>query len=383
MKRILQNILLSALAVLPLPSAFGEVFISVNFAPPPLPIYVQPVCPGDGYIWLPGYWAWDPDAGYYWVPGYWMTAPEIGFFWTPPWWGWQDGVFVFNEGYWGPQVGFYGGIDYGFGYFGTGFAGGRWDGGHFFYNAAVLNVGGNIHNTYRDTTIINNTTIVNNHVSYNGGEGGITARPSAAEETYAHEQHFAPSAAQTAHLQAARSNPQMRASVNQGRPAIAATSRPGSFSGRGVVAASAAGGEYHSPAGAPGGTARSSEPGSETRPAQTYTDRGATPTPTPAHAADLQPHQPEQLQSTGNAKLDQKYQKQQQKMIDQQNKEHQQLMNQQQKEDQQLQKRNASQAEKQQVEQKHQQQTQQMEQRHTQQTQDFHDQVSQPRPPRH
>ena len=68
-------------------ASFGQVRISVSFGPPALPIYEQPLCPGDGYIWTPGYWAWsDDDGDYYWVPGTWVLAPEIGFLWTPPYW---------------------------------------------------------------------------------------------------------------------------------------------------------------------------------------------------------------------------------------------------------------------------------------------------------
>ena len=39
--------------------------ISVNFGPPPLPVYEQPICPAEGYLWTPGYWAYDPLYGYY------------------------------------------------------------------------------------------------------------------------------------------------------------------------------------------------------------------------------------------------------------------------------------------------------------------------------
>lgn len=42
--------------------------ISARIAPPPLPVYEQPECPTDGYLWTPGYWAYDDDNGYYWVP---------------------------------------------------------------------------------------------------------------------------------------------------------------------------------------------------------------------------------------------------------------------------------------------------------------------------
>src|SRR5580692_6540582 len=104
--------------------ASAQIGVSVSIAPPELPVYEQPICPGDGYLWTPGYWAWDGD--YYWVPGTWALAPEPGFLWTPGYWGWGGSGFFFNEGYWGPEVGFYGGINYGFGYFGHGYEGGRW-----------------------------------------------------------------------------------------------------------------------------------------------------------------------------------------------------------------------------------------------------------------
>jgi hypothetical protein len=97
-------------------------------------VYVQPPAPAEGYIWVPGYWAWDPDfADYYWVPGTWVLAPRVGYLWTPGYWAWNGAGFVFYEGYWGPVVGFYGGINYGFGYFGTGYVGGRWDHDRFYY----------------------------------------------------------------------------------------------------------------------------------------------------------------------------------------------------------------------------------------------------------
>ena len=148
--------------------------IYVNFAPPDLPVYDQPECPGPDYIWTPGYWAWTEDTGYYWVPGTWVMVPEPGYYWTPGYWAWGGNGFFFTPGYWGPVIGFYGGIDYGYGYFGHGYEGGRWDNGRFYYNRTVNNVNVNvIHNTY-NTTVVNNTVT---RVSYNGGEGGLSARP--------------------------------------------------------------------------------------------------------------------------------------------------------------------------------------------------------------
>src|SRR5580704_5296103 len=238
----LTTLLLALIMLSAPPTSSAQVRITVGFGPPALPVYEQPVCPGDGYLWTPGYWYWDDDASdYFWVPGTWVLAPEVGFLWTPGWWGWGGAAFVFHEGYWGPTIGFYGGINYGFGYFGTGFAGGRWDNGHFFYNRAVMNVNvTNIHNVYNTT--INTTTI--NRVSYNGGNGGIDARPTPQEEAAEHERHIAPVAAQSEHLQSARGNPQLRASANHGKPPIAATEKPGEFSGHGVVEAKEAGAPY-------------------------------------------------------------------------------------------------------------------------------------------
>jgi hypothetical protein len=48
-----------------------------------------------------------------------FSPPQVGYLWTPGWWGWGNGGYFFHEGFWGPTVGFYGGINYGFGYVGT------------------------------------------------------------------------------------------------------------------------------------------------------------------------------------------------------------------------------------------------------------------------
>jgi hypothetical protein len=173
-------------------------------------------------------------------------APEVGFLWTPAYWGWGGNGYVFHDGYWGPHVGFYGGISYGYGYFGEGYEGGRWDNGHFFYNQSVNNVNATVsHNVY-NTTVINSTTV--NRVSFNGGTGGISARPTSQDEAVAREKHIPAVAVQTQHAQAARTNPEQRASVNHGKPAVAATPKPGAFSDRAVVPAKAAGAPYNPPA---------------------------------------------------------------------------------------------------------------------------------------
>src|SRR5260221_3857204 len=106
-----------ALALFLAPSSFAGIGLSITIGPPALPVYQQPVCPGEGYIWTPGYWAWG-DEDYYWVPGTWTLAPEPGLLWTPGYWGWGGGVYVFHAGYSGPTIPFYGGSNYGICYSG-------------------------------------------------------------------------------------------------------------------------------------------------------------------------------------------------------------------------------------------------------------------------
>jgi hypothetical protein len=310
--RTIRSLLLALVTLFLSTASFARVGVSVRVAPPELPVYEQPLCPGDGYIWTPGYWGWGDD--YYWVPGTWVMPPEVGYLWTPGYWGWGDDGYFFNDGYWGMSVGFYGGIDYGFGYFGRGYEGGRWDNGHFFYNKSYSNVDAHdIHNVYNSRV----NEGAESHVSYNGGNGGINAHATAQEETAAHETHMGPVAAQTQHAWAARNNPQQRFSANHGTPGVAATSRAN-------VA---------------------------------------------VHPKDLPPVERVSDSNTGNAKADQKYQKQQDKLVAKQNQERQKLQQKQDNEHQQMAKHQANEAKTQQMEQRHQGQTQQMQQRQGQQMQ--------------
>src|SRR5271154_2667441 len=130
--QLLRTLRLSVLALLVCVTAASlhaqfSVSINVGFAPPVLPVYVQPVCPQPNLMWTPGYWAYSNDDGdYFWVPGAWVPAPYEGALWTPPYWGWSGGNYGFYDGYWGQTVGYYGGVNYGFGFGGIGFAGGEW-----------------------------------------------------------------------------------------------------------------------------------------------------------------------------------------------------------------------------------------------------------------
>jgi hypothetical protein len=200
----------------------STVTVKSQEAPPALPTYVQPPCPGDGYLWNPGYWAWG-TGGYYWVAGVWVMPPGAGMLWTPGYWGFYGGYYGWHGGYWGESVGYYGGVNYGFGYGGSGFYGGRWEGGHFRYNTAVWHVNGSIHNTYSEAHHFNG----GGHSSFNG-PGGVKTRPAGGEEATVHAtNHTAATKEQQGHEKMMGSEKGQLAHTNQGRPATHSMSAPG------------------------------------------------------------------------------------------------------------------------------------------------------------
>jgi WXXGXW repeat (2 copies) len=275
---LIAGLLLVATAA-PLAQAGVAIGVSVAIAPPALPVYVQPPLPAPGYIWTPGFWAYGA-YGYYWVPGTWVMAPAPGLLWTPGYWGWVSGAYAWHAGYWGPHVGFYGGVNYGFGYTGVGFVGGEWRGGDFYYNRAVANVSAtNVTNVY-NRTVVNNVTV--NRVSYNGGTGGLSAKPNGAETAAANERHVEATGAQLEHQHIAESSPSMRASVNRGVPSIAATPRAGVYSGHGVVASVAA---HSIPTHAYNAPAHNALPSSAYHPAPGYRPQGSYGAPPAYHGS--------------------------------------------------------------------------------------------------
>ena len=199
--------------------------VTAETAPPPLPDYEQPECPGDGYMWQPGYWAYSVAAhDYYWVPGVWIAPPAPEVLWTPPYWAYENTMFVFHPGYWGPTVGFYGGINYGCGYTGTGFIGGGWRSGVFRYNTAIVRVNPRrVHNVYVDRTVVVRQPMFN-HISFNG-RGGISAKPTTVEIEAMHQQHMRPTIEQIHNIQSARYDRTQFVSANNGRPTAIARER--------------------------------------------------------------------------------------------------------------------------------------------------------------
>jgi hypothetical protein len=192
--------------------------------PPQLPDYEQPPCPGDGYIWTPGYWGYAP-TGYYWVPGAWVSAPYEGALWTPGYWGYRAGRYAYYPGHWGTHIGFYGGVNYGFGYIGTGYEGGYWNSGHFTYNRVYTNVNVNVvHNVYNYRVV--NRTVNVTRVSYNGGSGGVHVRPAPPELAARREPVASRMTTQVQHEQMARADHTQYVTVNHGRPANPVLAKP-------------------------------------------------------------------------------------------------------------------------------------------------------------
>jgi hypothetical protein len=186
----------------------------------PNSIYEQPSPPEEDLVWTPGFWDWNRDArDYYWVPGTWSAAPIVGYLWTPGYWVARRGWFAWQAGYWGPHVGFYGGVNYGHGYFGRGYVGGSWRDGRMMYNSAVTNLD-NFHSnhTYSEAVVSSAS-----RASYSGG----SVQPNSAEIAAAREIHIPPTSAQLRHIQLVGGNPALRAGSNNGHPSYAATTRPG------------------------------------------------------------------------------------------------------------------------------------------------------------
>ena len=277
----------------------SDVDVSVTEAPPELLNYDQPPNSEEGDLWTPGYWSWGAE-GYYWVPGAWVLPPRFGVLWTPGYWAFTGAVYLFHPGYWGPHVGYYGGINYGYGYVGSGFVGGRWQGNSFIYNRTVSNLNASvIHNTYSEA-VVDTATV--NKVSYNGGPGGTFATPTSQERVAAGEVHIPATPRQRQIMQQSARNPMLLAHANGAHPAIAVTSKPAVASPPRVAKA----GNTVTP---PGGAPRNLHPLSNTAPhfqaaaeqpaasnsaSHPPSEAGHPSAPKPTGAAPVKPQHPKQ-----------------------------------------------------------------------------------------
>ena len=201
-------------------------------------------------------------------------------------------------------------------------------------------------------------------------------RATSQEESASRERHIAPVAAQMQHVQSARGNPELRNSANHGRPPVDATARPDTNRESGAASGREGGTVRNAPAASSNNTNRpnseTTRPTAETNRPNNETTRPNVETTRPnptVHARDIQPVERPAAPNTGNAKRDQQYQQQQQKLQTQQVRERQTLQNKQDQDHQRLTQKPANEPRQQQLEQKHQQQTQQLSQKHTQQQQ--------------
>jgi len=177
----------------------------VNIAPPSLPSYEQPTIPA-------------------------------GLLWTPPYWSRVEGGYAFHAGYWAGEVGFYGGIDYGYGYSGDGYQGGRWENGAFFYNRAVNNLGSlGIANVYDQAMTADDNAV---RVSFNGGRRGTAARPTRHQEALASARHVGTTAEQQKHFELAAIDRSLYSKLNNGKPGVTATPHAGMLDGAGITRSS-------------------------------------------------------------------------------------------------------------------------------------------------
>jgi hypothetical protein len=201
------------------------------------------------------------------------------------------------------------------------------------------------------------------------------------------ERHLPPVAPQVQHVQTARSNRDLRASVNQGKPPIAATPRPAAFNERGIVPARQAGGRYEPPpqSNRNANNVRGNNGGArDNRVTSGGNNVGANnANRPPVHVNELPPHQRPPAPNTGNPRVDQKYQQQQDKMYAREEQDRQRLQQKQEQDHQRLTQQRADDARQQQVEQRHQQQTQQLQQRHDQQQQHMQQRQPPPQQPQH
>ena len=89
-----------------------------------------------------------------------------------------------------------------------------------------------IHNVY-DRRVVERSV---SRVSYNGGRGGINARPTGREETAMRERRFGATSGQAHQESLARSDRRQWASENHGRPGVTASQRAGEFGSRSAEA---------------------------------------------------------------------------------------------------------------------------------------------------
>ena len=81
-------------------SGDGEAGIEVGLAPPELQTEVAIASPGDGYVWVPGYWDWGVNGQWAWVGGSWQRPEHERAVWVRPEYKNRHGHWHYRKGYW-------------------------------------------------------------------------------------------------------------------------------------------------------------------------------------------------------------------------------------------------------------------------------------------
>jgi len=94
-------IALGAAAYAPLPSmAQTDLQVYIGSAPP-APLYERAPMARRGYVWSPGYWAWN-GRRHHWVAGSYVVE-RPGYVYAPPAWQQRGGRWYIQEGRWNPR----------------------------------------------------------------------------------------------------------------------------------------------------------------------------------------------------------------------------------------------------------------------------------------
>ena len=83
--------------------AFAQISININLAPPAPQYEVIPVL-APGYVWAPGYWAWNGDR-HIWVRGR-SIVQRAGYRWVPDRWEQRDRAYHWQPGRWERDAGY-------------------------------------------------------------------------------------------------------------------------------------------------------------------------------------------------------------------------------------------------------------------------------------
>jgi hypothetical protein len=79
--------------------AWSQIHVFIGTPPPPIRYEVRPPMPGDGFVWVDGYWGVVGNR-YEWVSGRWNRPPYQGAYWSHPHYDHYDRGWQIHEGHW-------------------------------------------------------------------------------------------------------------------------------------------------------------------------------------------------------------------------------------------------------------------------------------------